>query len=1072
MLRSFVLFFLSMLLAMNAVSAKLVEGIAADDLIPGTSVLRYDDNQQYPQYIRLQSANQQSFFRGAEWIIRQLELPAGSSLKVVADDTDRHGNRHLRLQHFVDGKQIRASQIILHGRGDLWTHATGDLYFVDQQTAAPVLLTPSQAIAAALDLLPAKKYGWEASPTLSDYPNAEILWVPAEMDFNNRDFQLAYAVKIYSADPISHKTIYLDVATGDEIAREEHIHTNREHDHVHPPGNLIEGTAETRYSGIREFMTEEDETLKYILHDNSRGNGIETYNSEGQSDYPYTNFADPDNYWNNVNPDQDEVATDVHWGTQAYYDLLTTLGRNSIDGNGELLESHLHYGNNFQNAFWDGSRMTYGDGSPNGTLIAPLVTSDVVAHELTHGLTERTAGLIYNDESGALNESFSDIFGATMNIIENNDPGNWTIGGPFTANGSGIRNMADPNIHNNPDTYDGDYWTDGAGVHTNSGVQNHWYQMLVEGETGVNDLGFAYDLDPMSMDTALEIAFHNLAFYLTPSSNYHDSGFNSAMAAGDLYGSCGPYPLKVHAAWQAVGVIFDSPAEATADFIVETFVCNENALVEFTSFSFADYIFWDFGDGSTSSEQNPIHVYGAEGSYTVTLTTYSSCGSGDTLVNTVENAVLVDPENIVCSAGIFSQNQVIESCEGALYDSGGPDGEYELNQELTYTIISSEDRPIIFEVLELELEPGGDFIHLYDGDNISAPLITSLTGDAENLSYESTGNVITVHFTSNLSDTRDGFLFRWSCADPAAPTVAIGAENRISCDGMISFLDNSIQQPDSWEWNFGDGNTSTEQNPVHTYAEEGTYDVSLTSCNEQGCNTMVFEDFVIVDFSGQLCEAVIFEQLTIQELNLCSGLVQSPGYPGNYPNNFQGGILLNSPDETPFTLTIDQFELEAGQDFLNIYDGNNPGAPQIGAYSGTDLLPGDQLTSTGSSVYLVLISDIGTSAGGFLFSYTCAEDPSSTNDQNDVVISNLKLFPNPATNRLNVDLATAELMEVTYEITDLLGHRVRSIRASSQTADGSTSQLDLTGLPAATYILKAFNAEDGRQLAVRRFVKQ
>ena len=82
--------------------------------------------------------------------------------------------------------------------------------------------------------------------------------------------------------------------------------------------------------------------------------------------------------------------------------------RNSIDGNGFMLRSYIHYSNSYNNAFWDGQRMTYGDG--DGSVFTPLTALDICAHEVAHGLTSNTAALVYQNESGALNESFSDIF--------------------------------------------------------------------------------------------------------------------------------------------------------------------------------------------------------------------------------------------------------------------------------------------------------------------------------------------------------------------------------------------------------------------------------------------------------------------------------------------------------------------------------------------------------------------------------------------------------------------------------------------------------------------------------------
>ena len=126
--------------------------------------------------------------------------------------------------------------------------------------------------------------------------------------------------------------------------------------------------------------------------------------NQGTSYGNAVDFTDGDNFWNNTS-NLDNYATDAHWGAEMTYDYFFSMfNRNSIDGNGFALVSYVHYGNNYSNAFWDGQRMTYGDGNNN-----PFTALDITGHEITHGLTNFTANLVYQNESGALNESFSDI---------------------------------------------------------------------------------------------------------------------------------------------------------------------------------------------------------------------------------------------------------------------------------------------------------------------------------------------------------------------------------------------------------------------------------------------------------------------------------------------------------------------------------------------------------------------------------------------------------------------------------------------------------------------------------------
>jgi len=210
--------------------------------------------------------------------------------------------------------------------------------------------------------------------------------------------------------------------------------------------------------------------------------------------------------------------------------------------------------------------MTYGDG--DGVNFTPLVCLDVVGHEITHGVTQYSANLRYLGESGALNESFSDIFGNEVEFAKEGVPGsgtgNWRMGEDITPSGLGIRNMQNPNEFNDPDTYLGTYWVttgsgDAGGVHTNSGVQNFWFYLLCEGGSGTNDHGNAYNVSAIGFTKAAAIAYRNLTVYLTPSSNYYAARVGAINSATDLYGPGSPEVQVVMDAWYAVGVYEPTP---------------------------------------------------------------------------------------------------------------------------------------------------------------------------------------------------------------------------------------------------------------------------------------------------------------------------------------------------------------------------------------------------------------------------------------------------------------------------------------------------------------------------------
>lgn len=298
----------------------------------------------------------------------------------------------------------------------------------------------------------------------------------------------------------------------------------------------------------------ESEPNIYLRAETTRGAPIRTFDMKNDVLYENAvNFtaATPDGPW-------DPVGVSAHWGTEVTYDYFyNNFNRNSLDDNGFPLLSYVHYGFNYSNAFWDGERMTYGDG--DGIDFNSMAGLDVVSHEITHGVTEFSSGLNYYGESGALNESFSDIFGNLVEFEVEGIPGSggtgsWLMGEDVTSSGAGIRNMANPNAFDDPDTYLGNFWSYSGHVHTNSGVQNKWFYILAVGESGTNDNGYNYSITGIGIANAATIAYHTNNSFLTPSSVYADARSGSIACATSLFGASSPEALATAAAWDAVGV--------------------------------------------------------------------------------------------------------------------------------------------------------------------------------------------------------------------------------------------------------------------------------------------------------------------------------------------------------------------------------------------------------------------------------------------------------------------------------------------------------------------------------------
>ncbi|PMB52961.1 peptidase M4 family protein [Fischerella thermalis CCMEE 5201] len=259
-------------------------------------------------------------------------------------------------------------------------------------------------------------------------------------------------------------------------------------------------------------------------------------------------------------PSNDIAVDEAYDGAGATYDLYyEVFERNSIDDKGLRLDSTVHYGVKYDNAFWNGDQMVYGDG--DGEIFQRFTKCiDVIGHELTHGVTQYEAGLQYYGESGAINESFSDVFGSLVKQWvkkQTAQEADWIIGeGIFTdkVNGVGIRSMKapgtaydDPVLGKDPqpahmnDKYTG--FEDNGGVHINSGIPNYAFYLAAT-EIG----GYAWE-------KAGKIWYIALRDRLRTRTNFKRAANIIIQVAGELYGQGGQEQNAVQNAWQKVGVI-------------------------------------------------------------------------------------------------------------------------------------------------------------------------------------------------------------------------------------------------------------------------------------------------------------------------------------------------------------------------------------------------------------------------------------------------------------------------------------------------------------------------------------
>ena len=491
----------------------------------------------------------------------ELGLGVADRMQLVNTKMDQIDWKHFQFQQLHHGIPVEFAIYNVHEKDERVVKSNG-VIIPDIEVNTTIGISEEIARELAIECIGAAAYYWENprleklkkhatdDPDATFYPRGELLI--ADNDFNpvtHDDYRLAWKFEIHADDPHGRDWIYVDARSG-EIIKELDLDMHN-----------FQGTAETRYSGVQDIITDTSGG-GYILRDMTRGMGIETYNAMDSSDMQYAiDFVDDDNHWDHANDRADDAATDAHWATEQMYDyLLNRHGINSYNDQGSKIISYIHVRQNWRNARWTGFWSEFGDAGGE-----PWTFVDVVAHEFGHGFTRANAALIYSRESGALNESFSDIIGEAVQRHVSGEADWYATPSPLDT----IRDYIDPNQFEQPDTYFGDFWRvesgDNYGVHSNSAVQNHWFYLLCEGGAATNDHGAAYQVASIGFEAAIDIALRNARYYLTPSSGYHDARQGSLFAAEDLFGSCSFEYMQVANAWHAVGV---GEAVGTEDFTI------------------------------------------------------------------------------------------------------------------------------------------------------------------------------------------------------------------------------------------------------------------------------------------------------------------------------------------------------------------------------------------------------------------------------------------------------------------------------------------------------------------------
>ncbi len=495
-----------------------------------------------------------------------LKNRAGSLGLTSAQDTtvrdvivDADGAQHVRYDRTYRQLPVLGGDFVVHLAKD------GSYRSASRATRSTISLasvTPKVSAPKAADLAAAVLRAANAGETLKKLTSRPELVVDALHGAPKLAWRTDAVAQDSAGNPVARTTL-TDARTGAKIDAWDSV----EH---------AAGDGRSLYAGTVPLETTASGST-YQLKDATRG-GTYTGDAANKTDLcilaiclnraPATVFTDADNHWGTgAGTDRSTAAVDAQYGTDMTWDYYEDVhSRKGIANDGKGSFNRVHYGKDYNNAFWDDSCfcMTYGDG--DGTQLGPLVSLDVAGHEMTHGVTSKTAALTYSGESGGLNEATSDVFGTLVEFHAGNsaDPGDYLIGEKVVRSGfprNALRYMDKPS----KDGDSVDCWSAAAkdlDVHYSSGIGNHFAYLLAEGSGAktVNGVGYnsptcdGSSVKGIGRDKLGKIWYRALTVYMTSSTNYAGARTSTLNAAKDLYGAGSVEYGAVRAAWSAVGV--------------------------------------------------------------------------------------------------------------------------------------------------------------------------------------------------------------------------------------------------------------------------------------------------------------------------------------------------------------------------------------------------------------------------------------------------------------------------------------------------------------------------------------
>jgi Zn-dependent metalloprotease/uncharacterized protein YjdB/fibronectin type 3 domain-containing protein len=458
-------------------------------------------------------------------------------LKAVDVKKDETGHTFVKFVQVIKGIKVDGSLINVHfDKNGTIVSVNGKL---EKNKSITTLGNKSVSESEAVEI--AKKQ--HTYKSLRNTPKAEKII----LNKDNKNYEV-YKVNISYMEPaIANYDVYVEAHSGKVIQTESNI---RYDGAVTGSGTDVKGTTRT----LNLYQSGTSYQMKDITK--SATSDIVTYSlNHGTSPSNGALVSNSTKYFTTVDH---RASVSAHYNAGKVIDFYKRLfNRNSLDNNGMVIKSYTHYGNSYNNAFWSGSEMVYGDG--DGRTFTYLSGDlDVVGHEMTHGVIDNTADLYYHNQSGALNESMADVFGVLISTYDKYsvasgkswtfNTADWVVGDDIYTpgkTGDALRSLSNPTLYDQPDHMN-DYESssddedgDWGGVHTNSGITNKAAYLIAKS---------------IGMEKTARIYYKALVNYMSYYTNFEGAKDCLVQAAADLYGTNSTVVAAVANSFAAVGI--------------------------------------------------------------------------------------------------------------------------------------------------------------------------------------------------------------------------------------------------------------------------------------------------------------------------------------------------------------------------------------------------------------------------------------------------------------------------------------------------------------------------------------